>query len=101
MDSKIRDAEDDILFGQEKQKTLREKGQLTTLTGYNHEHDSQVEYMHKPGDPAEDDHFLKKIFKNHYTLNKKGEKVLTKNNALLASKDVVKQWNHMSDDEAE
>ena len=74
---------------------------MTSLTGYNHEHDSQVSYMHKPGDPAEDDHFLKQVFHNHYTVNKLGEKVLTKMNAFLASKDVVKKWNHMSDEEAE
>ena len=67
MDSQIRDAEDEILFGAEKQNNLREEGKLTTVSGYNVAYDSGVTKLPAPGDPAMDDSFLKKVFHKHYT----------------------------------
>ena len=61
-----------------------------------------------------DDDYLHKVFHRHYTLDhgdgkgsqspftgKPGTKVLTRDNAWLASKEVVQKWNHMKPAEAE
>ena len=111
MDSKIRDAEDAIIFGAQEQEDLREEGKLTTVSGYNTAYDTQVTKMHSPGDPAMDDHFLKSVFHQHYTLDQTKledgktlknpqNKVLTKFNLQQASLDVVQKWNHCDLDEA-
>ena len=92
MDSAIRDAEDSIVLANGKLDEQREKGELTTLSGFNTEDDEMVTPYHEPGDPAQDDDFLRKVFHRHYTregLEHKGQKILTRGNAWLASKEVV------------
>ena len=113
MDSAIRDAESQIILGANAEQEKREKGELTTLSGFNTNYDEHVTRMHEPGDPAMDDDYLHGVFHRHYTRyygdekerkkhpNAVGLKVLTKDNALLASKEVVMQWNHMNEAEAE
>ena len=95
MDSSIRDAEAAIFSGG---GSIDSYG-TTTLSGYNDEWDPLVTHMHDPGDPAMDDSFLRKVFHRHFTIHhtdgeKKtdpgvDQKVLTRDNAWLASRDVV------------
>ena len=89
---------------------MREKGELTTLSGFNDQYDSQVTKYHEPGDPAMDDDYLRKVFHRHYTIDhgdgedaqsKKGPRVLTRGNAWLASSEVVQKWDHVGPAEAE
>ena len=106
MDSAIRDAEDAILYGGNADAEKRAKGELTTLSGFNAEYDGQVTTYHQPGDPAMDDDFLQRVFHRHYTrdgttMQGDGPKILTKDNALLASKEVVEKWDHLSSTEAD
>ena len=101
MDSSIRDAEAALFTGGEPLDNYK----TTTLTGYNDQYDPLVTHMHDPGDPAMDDSFLRKVFHNHFTIHHTdGEKksdpgvdqrVLTRDNAWLASRDVVQAWNHL------
>ena len=46
MDSAISNAEHDIIFGASEANAVREKGELTSLSGFNDEHDSQVTKYH-------------------------------------------------------
>ena len=89
-DSAIRDAESALFTG----GAQNDDYSVKTLSGYNDQYDPLVTHMHDPGDPAMDDSFLKKVFHRHYTTwtNKKGDfskKVLTHDNAWLASREVV------------
>ena len=51
-----------------------------------------------------DDSFLRKVFHKHYTIRSADgvdQKVLTRDNAWLASRDVVQAWNHADKNKAE
>ena len=105
MDSAIRSAEGDILFGAQRQEDLKKEGKLTTITGFNTEYDPSVTKYHQDGDAAMDDDYLKAVFHRFYTTKAgefpKGEKFLTRENAWLASKEIVQKWDHKSEEEAE
>ena len=104
MDSAITAAEDEIVLANGAMDEKRAKGELTTLSGFNDEDDEMVTPYHEPGDPAQDDDFLHKVFHRHYTRDGKeheGNKVLTHSNAWLASKEVVQKWNKFDSAEAD
>ena len=105
MDSAIRDAEGDILFGAQRQEDLRKEGKLTTITGFNDQYDPSVTKYHQNGDAAMDDDYLKSVFHRYYTTKAgefpKGERFLTKENAWLASKEIVMKWNNIGAEQAE
>ena len=105
MDSAIRSAESDILFGAQQQADLRKEGKLVTISGFNDQHDQSVTKYHEEGDAAMDDEYLHSVFHRYYTTKAgefpKGEKFLTKENARAASKEVVMKWNNWGSEQAE
>ena len=105
MDSAIRSAESDILFGAQRTEDLRKEGKLTTITGYNTEYDPSVRKFHEDGDAAMDDDYLKSVFHRYYTTKAgefpKGERFLTRENAWLASKEIVMKWDNKGEEDAE
>ena len=105
MDSAIRDAEDEVLFGAQHQEDLRKAGNLTTLSGFNTGYDPSITTYHEAGDSAMDDDYLKSVFHRYYTTTPgefpAGERFLTRDNAWKASKEIVMRWNNVGEDEAE
>ena len=52
-----------------------------------------------------DDDYLKAVFHRYYTTKPgefpKGERFLTRENAWLASKEIIQKWDKVSEEEAE
>ena len=110
MDTEIRNQESDILFGADFANKQCKEGKCTRLTGYNNEYDAQVDPIKQAGDPAMDDDYLRKTFHKYYQYGKdkdgnilkdKSERILSRDYAWLASKEIVQKWNHMDDKQAE
>ena len=98
MDTEIRNQESDILFGADFAANKCKEGKCTKLTGYNAAYDAQVEHIKESGDPAMDDDYLRKTFHKYYQYGKdkggniikdKNERILSRDYAWLASKEIV------------
>ena len=54
------------------------------MSGYNEDYDDGVTHLYNPGDAADDEAFLDKVFYHYYTMekdadgNETGKKILTK-----------------------
>merc|ERR1711924_183101 len=102
MDSAVRDAESDIILGAQRMEDKRKEGALTTVSGYNKQYDSGVTHLYEPGDAADDDDFLEKVFYHYYTFEKDanglstGKEILTKDWAHTAAVDIVQRWGRMN-----
>ena len=63
--------------------------------------------MYSPGDAADDEAFMDKVFYHYYTIekdadgNETGKKILTKEWARGAAFDIVQRWGHMNKADAE
>ena len=86
------------------------EGKCTKLSGYNAAYDAGVEQIKEAGDPAMDDDFLRKTFHKYYQygkdkdgnlLKEKNDRILSRDYAWLASKDIVQKWNHLDESQAE
>ena len=100
MDTEIRNQETDILFGADAALNKCKAGKCTKLTGYNSAYDSSVDPLKEAGDPAMDDDYLRKVFHKYYQKGEtdlKKDRILKRDYAWLASKDIVKKWEHLDD----
>ena len=106
MDTEIRNQESDILFGADFAAKKCQEGNCTKLTGYNNNYDPMIDPIKESGDPAMDDDYLRKVFHKYYQYGKdkdgnilkdKKERILSRDYAWLASKEIVQKWNHMDE----
>lgn len=97
--------------GEEKKDPMEEarlerlNGTLTKLSGFNYNDDSSVTKINIAGNAALDESYLKDVFKRYYTHRKKKghehEKILEKDWAQRASREIIKTWNKSNDEETE
>lgn len=91
----------------EEYRLERLNGTLTKLSGFNSADDSSVTKISIAGNAVLDESYLKGVFKRYYTHqkekdeDKKGKKILAKDWAYKAGREIVQNWNHSNDEESE
>ena len=90
----------------EEYRLERLNGTLTKLSGFNSADDTSVNKISLAGNAVLDESYLKGVFKRYFTHKKKkggekGEKILAKDWAYKAGREIVQNWNKSNDDDTE